>query len=310
MADVRSLLRDNRAARRIRHPQATYTTNGILTCNVCNTSLKSDANWEPHIRSPQHTTSLQKAVQRGAPPAAPSNKKRKASSDDELDENMERKKVKPPPINGFVREMTTEEEATESETADHVTSVSHINAHSRDDEVTLEPDTPSTARPLVQDPPLEISQAPPISEVDEDEWAAFERDIADPPPGSFTLAGLNAVATIEAAPMTTQEIAAQAREEQSLQKGKRDAELEAEKEDAARQMEEELDEMEALEQRVQKLKEKREAIRRAQGTENKAVDPLLQSADVPNVTEQDDSDEDEDEDADEWDGWRFGLNKF
>lgn len=98
--------------------------------------------------------------------------------------------------------------------------------------------------------------------IDEDEWAAFERDVATPPPDPSLPSAFTAEATISAAPLTTAEIAAQSREQASLQtKEKREAEVEGEKEDAARALEEEFDEMEGLEERVARLRRMREELR-------------------------------------------------
>jgi beta-phosphoglucomutase-like phosphatase (HAD superfamily) len=101
----------------------------------------------------------------------------------------------------------------------------------------------------------------------------------------------------EAAPMTAAEIAAQAREEQSAQRGKREEELEAEKDDAARLLEDEFEEMEGLEERVRKLREKREALRTAHAQTYTAEVAVPE----PPPAEEDES-ESEDED---WDDWRF-----
>lgn len=54
MADVRSLLRQQRAARKITHPNAAYSEAGKLLCTLCHEQLKSDALWEGHIRSAGH----------------------------------------------------------------------------------------------------------------------------------------------------------------------------------------------------------------------------------------------------------------
>lgn len=73
MADARSLLRAQRAARRVNHPHAVYTDSGKLTCAVCREPIKSDAQWDAHARGASHRQRLlaqQKA--RAAPlPQAP-----------------------------------------------------------------------------------------------------------------------------------------------------------------------------------------------------------------------------------------------
>lgn len=56
--DVRSLLRQERAARRVRHKHASYTTSGTLQCTVCAVPVKSEARWEGHLRSAGHVAQL------------------------------------------------------------------------------------------------------------------------------------------------------------------------------------------------------------------------------------------------------------
>ena len=103
---------------------------------------------------------------------------------------------------------------------------------------------------------------PATAPVDEDEWAAFERDVATPPPDPSAPSALTAAATISAAPMTAAELAAQSREQASRQgREMREVEVEEEKEDAARALEDEFDEMEGLEERVRRLRAKREELR-------------------------------------------------
>lgn len=108
-------------------------------------------------------------------------------------------------------------------------------------------------------------------------------------------------AVIESAPMTAAQLAAQAREEQSAQRARRDEEMENEKEDAARALEDEFDEMDGLEERVKKLREQREALRAktivaGAGEEEGALSALHPEANG----EESESDEDGD-----WDDWRF-----
>ncbi|KAJ6108130.1 hypothetical protein N7523_009453 [Penicillium sp. IBT 18751x] len=135
--------------------------------------------------------------------------------------------------------------------------------------------------------------------VDEDEWAAFEREVVAPTRISHAPAAVAAEATISAAPVSNEELAEQQKTEKASAGRTREAELEGEREDAARFMEEEFDEMDQLEERVRRLKHMREELR-----QKRAKD---QTRDVPMVSEdqrvaESDSDEDDDE---EWDDWRF-----
>ncbi|EMC99759.1 hypothetical protein BAUCODRAFT_30165 [Baudoinia panamericana UAMH 10762] len=54
MADVRSMLRAERVSRRITHPNASYTGDGKLLCNLCETLVKSEASWQSHLHSTGH----------------------------------------------------------------------------------------------------------------------------------------------------------------------------------------------------------------------------------------------------------------
>lgn len=58
MADARSLLRAQRAARRINHPHALYSDSGKLNCAVCHELIKSDAQWDAHVRGAAHRQRL------------------------------------------------------------------------------------------------------------------------------------------------------------------------------------------------------------------------------------------------------------
>ena len=169
------------------------------------------------------------------------------------------------------------------------------------------------SRPATPMKPQEVVVPPKASTVDEDEWAAFEADIAavEAPPAEE--------AVISAAAMSAEELAAQSREEESTRrKEQQEAELEGDKEDAARKLEDEFQEMEALEERVRKLKEKREALRLKDGGGKTTIastipDAVPTTSDAPKTNgvekgedevDEDDVDEDEDED-DDWDGFRL-----
>lgn len=54
MADVRSLLRQQKAARRIDHPFAAYSDAGKLLCTLCREQLKAESLWDNHLLSQGH----------------------------------------------------------------------------------------------------------------------------------------------------------------------------------------------------------------------------------------------------------------
>ncbi|RAL62693.1 hypothetical protein DID88_004536 [Monilinia fructigena] len=84
-----------------------------------------------------------------------------------------------------------------------------------------------------------------------------------------------------------------------------EAELEGDKEDADRKLLEEFEEMEGLEQRVKRLREKREALRSKEkevGATATTTVPIENPA--PDATLEDE-DEEDDDDEDDWDGFRL-----
>jgi len=110
-------------------------------------------------------------------------------------------------------------------------------------------------------PQTPLDSAPQV--VDEDEWAAFEREVAAPTriqPAAVT--GLSTAATISAAPISAAELSARGQQDAASRSGTRELDALGEQEDAARHLEEEFDEMDQLEGRVKRLKEMREDIRR------------------------------------------------
>ncbi|KAI9370043.1 hypothetical protein BJX61DRAFT_112372 [Aspergillus egyptiacus] len=154
--------------------------------------------------------------------------------------------------------------------------------------------------------------------IDEDEWAAFEREVVAPTRAPQKPAAVAAGATISAAPISTEELAALQEREKETMRRNREAEAEGEREDAARFLEEEFDEMEQLEERVRRLKQMREQLRAKRGAESSDMDesaspavvppePTAHAADDTSANDQDEENEDEDEDDidDEWDNWRF-----
>jgi hypothetical protein len=234
----------------------------------------------------QERASRQSGPKRSAvPAAAPTSRKRKAADDD----GDERKRTR------------TEEDAGVPS--------GFFDDGAEDD---VSPPSPSQTAPEEQaaaeeeekpeaDPQPQVLQTPnpSVPRLDaaaQAELDAFLSEMADEPVVQQGLPTYSAGAVIEAAPMTTAEIAAQAREDMSTQRAKKDEEMEAEKEDAARQLEDEFEEMEGLEERFKKLREQREALRSARAQAK--VEEIVLSEPQPEHVESDSDDE-------EWDDWRF-----
>lgn len=290
MADVRSLLKSERANRRINHPYALYSESGKLSCSLCDILIKAESAWKSHIRTPDHA----KRALRAAEAAAEQNsRKRKADSDEEVEEDTHKR------ARAEVEDDKTVEHEVEEAPQPTQKRTVHFAADTKDPDEPSE--TPSTAA-MIATPPLDPSL------LDDPEWLELQRLAAAP---SLATQPAYAGATISAAPMSAEEIAAQAREEDSArsQKELREAELEAEKEDAAQALEAEFDEMDELEERVKALREKREALRNG-GGQLMETDTALEALngkddDIPAPAEEDDDDDDEDDDDDVW---NFGAD--
>lgn len=163
---------------------------------------------------------------------------------------------------------------------------------------------------------------------EDDDWAAFESEVVHAAPTKPTVPAATAAASysgdavIAAAPMTAQQLAEkQEEEERERRRAQVDVDLEDEKEEATRALETEFEEMEELEARVRKLKEKREAIRRGSVPTAAATTGPLEASSTATIVElpangtadraqaedeEDDEDEDdEDEEEDDWAGFRF-----
>ncbi|KAL8681786.1 MAG: hypothetical protein Q9186_002101 [Xanthomendoza sp. 1 TL-2023] len=311
MASVRSMLRSERANRRIIHPHLTYSTTGTLTCQVCHIQIKTEALWNKHLGSAQHSSNLQRLHETTS--IAPTlvedtyrgngSKKRKADDDSSDDETRKRTRGQDP------TDLSEDDGQAVSLTDRTQWDPKPTNDKKR--KLSTEPEEVPSEAPIDPDPkpngvPPDLPSQPPSqpNPIDEDEWAAFQRELASPPPET---SALTAAADISAAPMTAAELAAQSRQQASRQAKERlEAEVEGEKEDAARQMEEEFEEMAELEDRVRRLREKREQLRvnRAKGGGEVAHDDEEKVPPGGIISNGHVSDDDaSDGEEDEWGGW-------
>ena len=288
MADVRSLLKQAQASRRITHPLLSYTKSGLLQCTACNLIIKSDTLWEGHLRSANHKKNALAAAQ-----AAPEtvSKKRKLSDNAEEDE---RKKTKADVIDGFIdggvlknstvdeqKQQQPQSETRGTEAAVPITEGEIVSASLSQP---LNPREPIAPEP---DPPKPHQPA-----VDEDEWAAFEREVA---PLTSTQAPIDYEgATISAAPISAAKLSEQQQREK--QRRRRETEVEDEREEEEQRTMDEFEVMEGLEERVKRLKEKREALR------TPAADLLPEESPDEGRFEvkEDDEEESSEDEIDEW----------
>lgn len=206
-----------------------------------------------------------------APPAVSASKKRKATDDSTEEKKRTRTEEAAGVPAGFFDAGAEQEET-------------HV-----EDEIEAAPQPPPTE-------PLQTTSAQldPTAEAELDAFLSEMNKEPEPQPKYNYASG----AVIESAPMTAAELAAQAREEQSAQRARRDEDMEAEKEEAARALEDEFEEMEGLDERVKKLREQREALR-AQSTQLP-----VPTEPIP-IQSQAHDEESESEDDEDWDDWRF-----
>lgn len=208
-----------------------------------------DALWDGHLRSAGHMIRIEKEG---------TSKKRKASSDEGEGEETGTVRKRSKNGNGNGNGTGIPEGFFDAPVAGETM------------EIPSRPATPS--KPIT---PPEVE--PEAARVDEDEWAAFEADIEK---AEEEVKQAND-AVISAPAMMATDIVK--KEESSA------LDLEGEKEDAARKIEEELEEMESLEQRVKRLREKREELRK-----RAVVAPDV--APVQAVVEEDEEEDEDDED--------------
>ncbi|CAM1505753.1 Fc.00g113900.m01.CDS01 [Cosmosporella sp. VM-42] len=338
MADVRSLLRQQRAYRRIEHPHAAYSDAGKLLCTICRDAVKTESLWEGHVQSEGHRTRAQKlqttamANGQGQDSGVGAKQKRKHDEDDEdvdMGESMRRKRSRPdiaieneadkdrkdltltpPPL--ARRTSATPSQGVELQIPSRPATPAHRDGSSAStpggqaNPITSQSATTTT---LPSRQPSSLVAGSNTPQVDESEWAAFEADIA------AASAAYDQDAIISAPAMTADEAAAAVKAEEEAAEKRRaqvDVDLEDEKEEATRALEEEFEEMEELEARVRRLKEKREALRKRGESFSQEIVPAKpqelgkENSKAPIEEEDEDEDEEDDDDEDDdWDGFRF-----
>ncbi|KAM5365391.1 hypothetical protein ACJA88_012573 [Fusarium oxysporum] len=282
MSDVRSLLRQQRAARRIEHPYAAYSDAGKLLCTLCHEHIKTESLWDSHVRGEAHKTRLIKAQTASSANARTSqqqtSQKRKHDDNEEAIDDKD----------GDVEMDDGRRKRNKTDGVD-----GDGDKDNKDQTLTPPRLTRRTSTTPSQGVEIQIPSRP---------ATPAHRD------GS-------SASTPGAPAMTAEEVAAadaQKEEEAEKRRAQADVDLEDEKEEATRALEEEFEEMEELEARVKRLKDKREALRKRgesfsqeNGTE-KPTSLGKENLDTPAIEEKDeDDDEEDDEEDDDWDGFRF-----
>lgn len=341
MADVRSLLRQQRASRRINHPFAAYSDAGKLLCSLCREEVKAESLWEQHIKGARHVQKAQDLSRMPTKPNGhgdgPQSNKRKhdedsdsspTSADDDAVQNKRSKTAMDAPARAVAdnnndksppKDVAMDGEQRAALTPPMLARRASVTpSHGIELQIPSRPATPRDGKAAAYAPAnarhtdspdaqTKSSAALPsaamtkqLTQVDEDEWAAFEADIA------ATGASYSEDAVISAPAMSAGEHAAVARSLEEERENRRlaaEQDLVDEKEEATRALEAEFEEMEELEARVRKLKERREALRiqdtanKPSQTNEKVEESVAEAAAVEVVVqENDESDESDEED--------------
>ena len=366
MADVRSLLRQQRAARRIEHPLAAYSDAGKLLCTLCREAVRAESLWEAHVRGEGHKQRLKTQATTGSHTAnggsgshltvqedstsgddaggSETSHKRKlvdetAVEDVPMEDYARRKRSRPddsstPSSNGdkdtdamqssSQRQLQQQQAPNRTLTPPNTLQRRTSGTPSQGVELQI-PSRPATPAAAAAAPAslssrqstLAAAPSSAAAPVDEDEWAAFEADIAASSYATDAVISAPAMTADESAAAAAGAVdGAAAGDENDEQRRARAA---ADREDAARTLEDEFVEMEELESRVRRLKEQREAVRRrsraaSQGQvameEAKAAHSSSstwagdgkENVEASIAEEEDDEDEG---DEDDWDGFRF-----
>ncbi|EGR44638.1 uncharacterized protein TRIREDRAFT_5847 [Trichoderma reesei QM6a] len=359
MADVRALLRQQRAARRITHPYAAYSDTGKLLCTLCRDQIRAESHWDAHLASDKHRKRLSTI---SAPPPPDVN-----GGDDDDDDYCVTDEVNEQAGMEDLNDIEGRHQRADTPSSTHKRKLDHAAAASKDEHRPQEATGTLAGRPSpdalavnnarrlatlwqfgsgdgggkVYDEAGNLSSLPPgqqpgnsgpqqpqthppqppaastsqnQQQIDEDEWAAFEADIAaeTAPYDADAVISRPAMTAEEAAAAKEAAAAAAAAEQEALEnpesrKTKADADIEDEREEATRALEEEFEEMQELEARVQRLKEKREALMRKRGETNALTTPAMNGAEAENSDEDDEDDDEEEED--DWDGFRFRTGR-
>ncbi|PQK14330.1 hypothetical protein BB8028_0004g12600 [Beauveria bassiana] len=165
--------------------------------------------------------------------------------------------------------------------------------------------------------------------VDEDEWAAFEAEMAAATApyaddAVISAPAMDAETSAAAAAAAAAKDLANGGDGSATRKSRADLDIEGEREDAARAREDEFNDMQELEARVRRLKEKREELRKRASSVGQNNDgparlqsqlpeggsgksPAAEEGAEKNAEEDEDGedDDDDDDDDDDWDGFRF-----
>lgn len=284
------MLRAERESRKITHPHASYTSTGSLQCNLCEVPIKSDKAWSAHLHSTQHRlrSGREDDSARIRAASAPTSKKRKAVEFEEPPISERKKpKAEDAPSDTYPTPEEDEDQVAAAEVSQPIVAIQNIK---------------STSHQPTQDEAVELDDL-------ERDLAALEQEaIAEEKISAYN--AITTAPTISASAVTAEHEMDDNRGDATSKRSKREIELENDREDAAQALEDEFAEMEQLQERAKRLRDRREALRtqtsaskepqkdRPVSAEADGSDGLTAGADVQN----DDDDEESEDDA-----WTFGV---
>ncbi|XP_044716058.1 transcription factor Zn, C2H2 [Hirsutella rhossiliensis] len=324
MADVRSLLRQQRASRRIEHPHAAYTDAGKLLCTLCREQIRAESLWDSHVQSEAHARRLQSPPEANGPLRSDTGgvkqKRKLDDADGEVQDAIRRKRSRADlaltPTNGAnkgpertlssgsgsgielqipSRPATPSRRDVSASTTPGIAPPAFPQGSASNVFLTPRP----VGNPVSAAGAAQASSAAP--QVDESEWAAFEADMA-----AESVSYDDAV--ISAPAMTAEESAAakaSAENNNESRRAQADVDIEEEREEATRAIEDEFQDMHELEARVRRLKDKREALRRQNESRGQEAAPEKPSDPGREVNGEEGEEDDDSDDNDDWDGFRF-----
>lgn len=172
MADLRRLMKERNAAKRITHPYARYSSSGQLTCSLCSLSVKSEVLWPSHLTSKVHRSSVRREKDDNQRIIDESLRKRPAA-DDEDGGDGDNLVGMDGHSNGQKRVRFTEaddEQQEEASASESFLPADFFGNSSKPPSFPIDTDT--------EDHESKTNEAPADGPIDE-EWAAFEATLAE-----------------------------------------------------------------------------------------------------------------------------------
>ncbi|KAJ6265021.1 Zinc finger protein [Drechslerella dactyloides] len=288
-ADPRKLLAAARKYRRITSPYASYSLAGALFCNICsNTPIKSESLWDAHVASAQHKANVARkgGIPSGDAAAAGKSNKRPAetpSGHDRDGTTTKRLRTARADVKNLALPVGFFDDDDDDDEEGIVSTGEVIEPDDEEEEEKTVDARAPAAGPAGSKLPADFFSSKAASDQPnkmdddtedlDDEWAAFQADIAQTeeaakgdPSAAAPTANTQSSHTISAPALSAAEIQQQQQQAAETDGARTSRTIaEEEMEDARAAMADFFDEQSSLEERVQKLKQRREMLRRNPG---------------------------------------------